>query len=180
MPTKTIDAKLAFFKNKRYLIRDEHITAGDELFLIKKNLLGDVGDIVKVVNTAFSRTDIIKSDGATHFFCCEVNYQRTSNYYKVLSSGARLTMNLSCVHIFDQITSDLASTSFDVKRVVNFYNWLRANYGATKPLEEAQIVNKCTAEEVVQKYLHLPVIYNVTAEKDKCFYKIVEIKDRCD
>lgn len=30
--------------------------------------------------------------------------------------------------------------------------WLRANYGATKPLEEAQIVNKCTAEDVVSKY----------------------------
>lgn len=37
-------------KGKKYLIRDEEIKAGDELFLIKKSLLGDIGDIVKVVD----------------------------------------------------------------------------------------------------------------------------------
>ena len=190
---ETINAKLVFMpKGKKYLIRDEEIKAGDELFLIKKSLLGDIGYRVKVVDTNVSRTNINKSNGEPHYYLCEANYQRDSNYSKVLCSGGwqgQLTICLSLVNTFDQIISESTSPLFDAKRVIDFYKWLRANYGATKPLEEAQIVNKCTAEDVVSKYLSSPLIYNVEVEKEilkksdgseiNC-YKIVKIKDRCD
>lgn len=67
------------------LCNDENIIAGDKVFMITNNLLGKYGDIITIISTRESHTEIIRADGNPHWFACEVNYQREKTYKKIIA-----------------------------------------------------------------------------------------------
>lgn len=78
------------------LCSDENIVAGDKVFMITNNLLGKYGDIITIISTRESRTEITKANGKWHWFACDANYQREKTYKKIVAGiEGKPTLDLS-------------------------------------------------------------------------------------
>lgn len=72
-----------------YYVSDGIAKNGDRLYLLRDSLLGNSGDIIKVVSTSSinSRTDIIKANGDTHWFASDTEYQRKWEWKLIIATN---------------------------------------------------------------------------------------------
>ena len=71
----------------QYYVNGDTAKNGDKLYLLSDSLLGKTGDIITVVSTKYSRTDIIKADGKPHWFASNTEYQKDWSWRKVFASN---------------------------------------------------------------------------------------------
>lgn len=69
-----------------YFLSDEEIKENDYLMLKVDNLLGKKGDVIQFLYDENNRATIKRSNNTEHTFECSINFQKESNYSKIITS----------------------------------------------------------------------------------------------
>ncbi len=109
-----------------YYVNDDIAKQNDKLYLLRDSLLGKIGDIITIISTRSSHTEIFKANGDKHWFASNTEYQREWNWKKIL---ATTNPNIDIPKVIDEVVEveEIANIYFPTKGKIENYKVLDEN-----------------------------------------------------